>query len=1118
MEDGIRLIDEKIASFQRRYYLNLLIRGTLITLTVLVAYVVLAAAVEYFFWLGSGARLFIFGSFFGVVAFCIYRLLRAPLLYWIARQGLSREESARLIGLHFQSVQDRLLNVLQLASFSDSELAAAGIRQRTGDLQHLAFEEAVDLRGNLSYLRLLLLPFGVLFLTLLLNRDILTFGTSRIIQFHREFVPEAPFRFVIQNERLAGYYGEDFELSLQLQGDALPAEVYLVAGEQRWKMERAEVGSFRFVFERLPKSQVFRFEAGGFYSPPYELAMLNRPELLQQLLSLHFPAYLNLRPGLIPNGGNLEIPEGTVVEWSIRTAHAGQARLAFASGALEKMQSIDNQQFHIKKEFRNPDEYSLILENEDGQNKERIAYRIQVIKDQYPTLSAQQWPDTVLFRKVFVAGTIGDDYGLTQLHLHYQHKRRGAGAGQGVKRIPISPAVQQNFYYEWRLDSLQLQPGDELTYYLAVSDNDGVNGRKITRSSTFVLALPSSRDMAERLAQSAAQTEGKLRQNVDRAQRLRQSVEEVRKKMLGRQSVQWQDQQMLEDLLRQRQMLEQSIEELQREHAQLQEQQKQFDEANERIREKSEQIQELMNQLLDEETRKLFRELERLLKENADPTQLQRLLEQMNRNEINVERELERALELFKQLQFDSKLDESIRQLKEQIREQESLLEKTSEIADKKGRERNSKQNEKEGAPENAGDKSQKEMKASDLAEEQKVLQEKFQEFKESLEKLKEMGEELNRQPPDVGQQEQQEVEDAQSESQEQLEKNQPQKSRPAQQRSLQQMKKIQEKLEAQQNAMEMEMSLENLESIRHLLHGLVTLSFDQERLMKEFRDVSQTDPRYVVLSQRQVKVQDDAKVLEDSLLALAKRDPFMGSVVTREVNELNGHLTKASEQIRERRRSNAASEMQLSMTSLNNLALMLSDHFDMMMDMMSKAKPGKGKVKKSGREPNLSQLQQQLNEQMEQLMKGGKGGREMSEELARMAAEQERIRRALQEMQKKLEQQGGSLPGDLPGKMEQTEMDLVNKQLTEKTLMRQKEIMTRLLESERALREQEEDEERKGETAKDYEKEVPKAFEEYLRLKEKEVELLKTLPPRLYPYYRKEVTRYFERLGEIRP
>ena len=204
---------------------------------------------------------------------------------------------------------------------------------------------------------------------------------------------------------------------------------------------------------------------------------------------------------------------------------------------------------------------------------------------------------------------------------------------------------------------------------------------------------------------------------------------------------------------------------------------------------------------------------------------------------------------------------------------------------------------------------------------------------------------------------------------------------------------------------------------------------------------------------------------------------------------------------------------MQLSMTSMNNLALMLNDHFQQMMEMMSK--PGKGKGKKKGKKPGLAEMQKQLNEQIEQLKNGGKSGRQLSEELARMAAEQERIRKALQNLQQQLGEEGKKLGGDLPGKMEQTEIDLVNKRLTEQTIRRQKEILTRLLEAEKSMREQEFDQERKGETAKDYEKEIPKAFAEYLKMKEREAELIKTIPPKLIPYYRKEVDAYFERLGK---
>lgn len=180
----------------------------------------------------------------------------------------------------------------------------------------------------------------------------------------------------------------------------------------------------------------------------------------------------------------------------------------------------------------------------------------------------------------------------------------------------------------------------------------------------------------------------------------------------------------------------------------------------------------------------------------------------------------------------------------------------------------------------------------------------------------------------------------------------------------------------------------------------------------------------------------------------------------------------------------------------------------------MANAQPSMKKSKQKGNKPSLSQMQQQLNQKIEELKGSGKGGRQLSEELAEMAAEQERIRKALEEMQQKMGEDGKMPGGDIQGKMEQSEMDLVNKQLTDQLIKRQQEILTRLLQAEKSMREQDMDDERKGEAAKDYENEIPKAFEEYLRLKEKEVELLKTVPPKLFPYYKKEVRDYFNRMS----
>lgn len=1094
MAAGTSKIEEKIHAFTKRYYLNLLLRGVILSLSLLLAYFLLASLIEYNLWLGKAGRLFIFSAFFVVAAYAILRFLREPLQWIIYKKGLGKEESARLIGSYFPNVSDKLINLLQLSSQSNNELAEAGISQKAIAMQDIAFESAIDLKANRKYLRYLLIPFGLIIVLLLFNSGIFTESTRRIVQFNQEFSPQAPFKFIVQNKNLAAFFNEDFTLSLKLEGEALPEAVYIVSGDLRWKMQAASAGTFEYTFDNIQQPVDFVFEASGFFSSGFTLSIINRPEITGLNVLLEYPAYLGLRSQKLNNAGNLEVPEGTKVTWSIATAYTQKATLFFTEGNPNEMQLIDNNLFTFNKSFQNPEDYWLELENDDSKNKDRLAYRVDVVKDRFPQIAVENLQDSVLYKNVLLGGSITDDYGLTALQLNYTVISGGKEAAQQKRSIPIARNnKQQNFLFQWAIDSIQLRPGDKLVYHLQVWDNDGVNGRKSARSADYTFALPGEDELKAEITQNQQSAEQKIDQSIQRARELQKSIDDAQQKLRGKQSMDWQDKKMLEDLLNQKTKLDEAIKELQKENALLEQKKDAFSEENERIKEKSEQIQKLMDELLDEETKKMFEELQKLLQENTDVNQVQKMLEKLDRKEINLEKELERTLSLFKELQYDYKLDQAIQELKDQTQKQEELLEKTENQDDKKNAD---------------SDKPSQE----ELSNEQKDLKEKFDALEQQLDELDKLGEELNKEESS-DEESQEEISELQEESEESLEKGDNKKSGQQQKKAISKMKEMAKKMEGMQSSMQMEMDQQNLESLRQIIHGLVKLSFDQEALIKEFGPIQQTDPHYVTLSQNQLKIKDDAKVLEDSLLALSKKDPFMSSVVSKEIGELNDHIDKSVHNIKERRKANASTEMQLSMTSINNLALMLNDHFEMMMNMMANAMPGKGK-KKPG-QPRLGEMQEMLNQQMQELKKGGgKQGRELSEEYARMAAEQERIRRALQEMQEKLKQQGGqSLGEDIPMKMEQTEMDLVNKQITEQTIQRQKEILSRLLESEKSMREQDLDEERKGESAKDYSNEIPRAFDEYLRLKEKEVELLKTVPPRLFPYYKQEVGEYFKRI-----
>ena len=98
---------------------------------------------------------------------------------------------------------------------------------------------------------------------------------------------------------------------------------------------------------------------------------------------------------------------------------------------------------------------------------------------------------------------------------------------------------------------------------------------------------------------------------------------------------------------------------------------------------------------------------------------------------------------------------------------------------------------------------------------------------------------------------------------------------------------------------------------------------------------------------------------------------------------------------------------------------------------------------------------------------------------------------------------------------MEETETDIVNRNITKQTLLRQQEIISKLLETEKAHREREKDQQRQSsEWLQEITNRIINPFEEYQKEKKKQGELLRTIPPSLTPFYKNKVNEYFQNDG----
>ena len=221
---------------------------------------------------------------------------------------------------------------------------------------------------------------------------------------------------------------------------------------------------------------------------------------------------------------------------------------------------------------------------------------------------------------------------------------------------------------------------------------------------------------------------------------------------------------------------------------------------------------------------------------------LKELLDKMEQEDSDLEKELNRILELFKQLEFDQKLEKALDKLSDLKAKQKALKEK----------------------------KLKKTIKDEQLSKEQEKLNEEFDNLKKELEELKEKNqalEEKNNMPDTKAQEE--EISKKMQESKDNLQQNKKKKRRNRQnlKRKLwSRWMSYSKKLQSLQSSSCSNIQQEDMETLRQILENLIRLSFDQEELMGKVKVTPKNSPNYVGLVKEQKKLVDDAKIIEDSL------------------------------------------------------------------------------------------------------------------------------------------------------------------------------------------------------------------------------------------------------------
>lgn len=1118
------LIEEKLEQFIKKYYLNQLLRGGILFLAIGLLFLLILLALEYFLWLGPTFRLFIFWCALAILVGISIPLIVLPLLKrFRISKGIDYASASEIIGKHFGEVNDKLTNILQLKDQKVSNaFIAASIEQKSKELKPIQFQLAVDFKTNLKYVKFAVIPL-LIFGAIWISGQGQAFSESytRILNYDKTYTPPAAFQIEILNDDLKVIAGEDFKLAVKTQGKSIPEKMFIHINGKTFQLNKKSPNSFEFVLNSVSQITNFHLEANAVKTQNYQIDVLQTPKVTGFDMSFEFPKYLNRAPEKQTGTGHAQLPEGTKIKWEVETNFTDQVRFKSEDSSIAFTQQ--KTVFNHKKTAGQDFEYAITTSNELFEDHERLAYKINIIKDEFPQIKVEEKKDSIDEKQSYFYGQLRDDHGIKKLELVYRDLKTDSLSQQSIE---VSQNTFANFTYAFPNSDIDLKEGRAYTYYFKVYDNDGINGSKSRRSESFQFKKLTQDEAKEENLERQKESFSEINKSLKDAKNEQKTLDELQQLNKEKNQLNYNDKEKIKQFI-QRQKHQQSqmkkfSEKLKDDLDKLEKESGQKDKLKDRLESNEEQL---------DENQKMLEELDKI-KDQIRTEDLDKKLEDFDQSKQKQEKNLEQLLELTKRFYVEEK--------------QKQLADKLEKMSEKQDKLSDSLQNN---------------------SEKQKKLSQEFEDFKEDLDKLEKQNEDL-KSPMELGQDSEleEEVEENQTEAEEELTKSEAseksdqkekskkekQKAAEKQKKAAEKMQEMAQKMQQMMNSMQMEQEAEDAEMLRQILNNLIIFSLQQEDLMSQFKEIENSNPYFAKHLRRQSELRENFKHIDDSLFALSQRNMMITESVNNKIEDINFNTDKALERLADNKVRRGTANQQYVMKDANSLANMLAQALDQMQEQMSSSGSGEGKPQqgegegdqlsdiiksheelqkemqegqkngqKEGQEKNGVQSGKEEGSDGEEGQSGKKGGHksgkqqgnaeQMSSEIYEIFKKQQELRQELKNRIERLGLEDNSQ--ELQKSLDEIENELLMNGYSNKLLKQMEDVKHQLLKLKKAANKQSQDEKREAETStKEYDKRAEawkKKSKEYFQ----STEILNRQQLPLQGKYQELIRAYFNNL-----
>ncbi|MBU1651021.1 hypothetical protein KKA00_02280, partial [bacterium] len=1025
------------------------------------------AVAEWLLQLSPAVRLPLLVAALGIAVLYFVISLAYPLIKHFAAPQ-SYEVLALRWGHTLAGVNDRLLNSIQVyekrgVENTSPELAELALSTIARELDGASYAGALDREIVKSSRRSTILVVGLWAVTLLAAQGQFTNALQRVFQPTYDFSPPPPFALTLTNLPDFTIRGEPLTAKVQVTG-VLPDDlevIFLQPGTDALRLSASfDTSGVAVCTLENPQFDLKIFaQSDDIFSDTASVEVKSRPFISELRLRWFPPAYSGLESGSsVGRKGDVTALKGS----RLRVAFSSDRDIQSAELIVfndsnpqqphKRIMEVQGKEASTEFLLMKSGHYNIVFSDEDGiANAEPVDYSLWPLLDEYPAIGIFYPPPEAEFNEsLLVPVKVGarDDYAVKNIRIgRYLHKGGMIDTSRSIdfqwRDVPFQKFGDGTALVDLLMDftEMDLLPGDILDYKFEAWDNDEISGPKRAETPIQRLRFPTMGEIFARMENNFDEQVDDVEDVLDRTLMLKEELDALQEELKRNPDLSWEEKQNVEDLLQKQEELAKQVEQMSEQVDKMLQKLEENKMLSPETMQKYMELQQMMSEIMTPELQEAMQKLQEALLQK-DPEQLRRAVEEFSFNQEEFTEKMEKMLNILEQLKQEMMLDELAKRAEKLLEKQEDINKALSDSS-------------AQADPQELA-QAEKELKQEMQAFEQ-AFQEAQQELqdspfnpKEQMDAAQELMDETQF-PQEMGEM---------SEQMQQGNKSEAQKKGSKLQSGLAQLNQM---MQQAKKDMISQSKQELADALRRVAHDLLNLSFQQEELLDESSDLDRASPQFRELAQDQQLLKNHLEKTAEDLFELSQQSFFITPQIGQAMEQAFQGMDQALQGYTARAPRSVTRQQQTAMGGMNQTVMQIGNA----LDQMSSSSSSTGFQEMMEQLSQMAGQQGDINQGTMSLMPGGANPGSMSLQqqaaMSRMAVQQEALRRQMDEwadQNQEASQMLGRLD-ELGKEMQEIVDDLKNRQVDERTLKRQEQVLRRLLDAQKSVREREHRKER---------------------------------------------------------